>query len=146
MHEPLTSSLLAELIADLQVAFPRGASGAKPAALADVYRNGLRGLSGDSVREAVRRAIQSEQYFPKVARLREIASSYDRQRTANVRHSGAWNQCGVCGARVHMQEYFKSSGKKDDQGEWIMVFAGRREVLTHDMRAHGIREHLEEVA
>lgn len=100
MHEPLTTQLLLDLLAQLHVAFPRTIGKENPAMMADVYRNGLRGVSGDAVREAVARCVQDDQYFPKVSRLREIARMIDARRSGAVRRAASWDECGVCGARV----------------------------------------------
>jgi hypothetical protein len=81
MPEPLTSQLVRECLEKLTIAFPRTVG--NPAAMADIYRDGLRGLSGDSVREAVRRAIQEEEYVPKVAKLREIATAWEKVNRAH---------------------------------------------------------------
>src|SRR3954471_8544881 len=107
MPEPLTSSLLVEELGKLMIAFPRNATSKDPVPLADVYRNGLHGLSGDSVRFAVGRAIQEDEHFPKVARLRELASDWSRRTNAVidlVTRSSDELTCSVCGARAERHE------------------------------------------
>lgn len=79
MPEPLTTQLVAEQVQKLLAAFPsRNVAGQNVVHTADVYRNGLRGLSGDSLRAAVDLSIQQDSYFPKVARLRELAQQWAR--------------------------------------------------------------------
>jgi hypothetical protein len=82
MSEPLTAHLVVECIEKLLVAFPRTIG--KAATMADVYRNGLRGLSGDGVRFAVDRIIQEDTYFPKVARIREVARAWEHVNRATI--------------------------------------------------------------
>jgi hypothetical protein len=74
--EALSSQLMLECLDKLLIAFPRTIGKAKD--MAAVYREGLRGLSGDGVRYAVDRIIQDDSYFPKVARIREIARAWER--------------------------------------------------------------------
>jgi hypothetical protein len=126
MFEPLTTSLLLELIEKLNVAFPRARGAISPAALADVYRNGLHGLSGDAVRDAVARCIERDQYFPKVAGLRVLAAAFDKRRAINMQQhrSGDMDQCPICFARAEMH--------------------GNRSIITHDRRSHGLKDYDQE--
>ena len=83
MTEPLTLQLVVEELRRLHVAFPQNIGmRSNPSGTAEVYRNGLRGLSGSSLRVAVDRCIQDEQYFPKVAKLREIAGAWTKHNEA----------------------------------------------------------------
>lgn len=143
MREPLTSPLLTELIEKLHVAFPRNIGKQNPAMMVDVYRNGLRGVGGDSVREAVERLIQTEQYFPKVAQIREAAMAYDRQRTVTARVSNDPDECGVCGARVKEVPCYRTTDAIGEDGQKVREYIGSRLNMTHDPRMHGIRENQE---
>lgn len=78
MREPLTLELMGEMLARLRAAFPRSTKDPAPATTVEVYRNGLRGLSGTAIRAAVDRVIQEDEYFPKVARLRDLAHAWMR--------------------------------------------------------------------
>lgn len=79
MTEPLTLQLVMEELRRLHVAFPQNIGmRSNPSGTAEVYRNGLRGLSGSALRVAVDRCIQDEQYFPKVAKLRELAGAWTK--------------------------------------------------------------------
>lgn len=79
MAEPLTTQLVAELMQTLLTAFPsRNLAGNNIVHTAEIYRDGLTGLSGDSVRAATKRCIQEDTYFPKVARLRELAAGWEK--------------------------------------------------------------------
>lgn len=146
MPEPLTSSLLMELIARLDAAFPRRIGEKNPTMTADVYRNGLRGLSGDSVRHAVDRCIETEEYFPKVSKLRELAKAWDVQRTVTLRHEVSWDVCPFCGARAVWTDCYRLTGEKDadgkllrdSEGQPLRVFSATRLVITHDRRGHGV--------
>jgi hypothetical protein len=85
MPEPLTTSLVGELLTKLSAAHPRSLYKANPVHMCEVYRNGLRGLSGDAVRFAVDRSIQEDKDFPKVARLRELGTEWQKRNQATVR-------------------------------------------------------------
>lgn len=109
MPEPLTSQLVAEQLQKLLVAFPRNLGSQNPAMMADVYRNGLRGLSGDAVRAAVDRAIQEDEYFPKVARLREAATAWQRYNTTTLAPKFAKDDrwCDRCQSRAEWLERWR---------------------------------------
>lgn len=98
MAEPLTLELMAELLADLQHAFPRSRKDANPARTIEVYRNNLRGLSGSAVRAAVARSIGEDDGFPHVARLRDLAHAWTRanEATAEARFDVNPRWCAVC--------------------------------------------------
>lgn len=102
MREPLTSGLLAEQLKRLLAVFPTRLASQNPAFMAETYKEGLRGIDGEALREAVTICIQTDQYFPKVARLRELANEWMRRNRAEAVavNKGAWNICGVCGAEA----------------------------------------------
>lgn len=101
MAEPLTSALVAELMPRLYAAFPRAIRGDERY-VHDTYRNGLRGLSGDAVRAAVDVVIREDTYFPKVARLREVAAAWQRRASPPdiTYRKVPWNECATCGAKA----------------------------------------------
>jgi hypothetical protein len=154
MSEPLTSSLLMDLIARLHAAFPRTIGKENPAMMADVYRNGLRGLSGDAVRHAVDRCIQTEEYFPKVSQLREIAKAWDVKRMVTLRHEESWDVCTVCGVRAQWTDCYRATGEKgpdgkllrDAEGRPLRVYTATRLHLEHDPRQHGVLAKQEQTA
>lgn len=104
MVEPLTTALVLEELQRLHVAFPQNLGmRANPTGTADVYRNGLRGLSGDAVRAAADRAIQEGEFFPKVAKLRELAQAWMRHNqptSSAVAASHDDTYCPVCRSRA----------------------------------------------
>lgn len=160
MPEPLTTQLLREELEKLIIAFPRTASAPNPMAMADVYRNGLSGLSGDSIRFAVNRAIQEDEHFPKVARLREIATEWSRRTNAVIERMTSSDsadelRCHVCGAvatdktwerrkmRItqragHSLDHYEWELDEKGQPIWEEVFIKDHLVMTHDARKHGI--------
>ena len=98
-REPLTTPLVAELMQKLLTAFPsRNVAGQNLAHTAEIYRDGLKGLSGDALRAAVDRAIQEDTYFPKVARLRELAAAWERHNRVEMPTPADTDPlwCGVC--------------------------------------------------
>lgn len=145
MPEPLSHALLADVIEKLNVAFPRNLGKQNPAMMAEVYRNGLRGLGGDAVRYAVDRLIQTEQYFPKVAQIREVAHQWQRQHVVEVQRDRADpSRCHICGARETERPIYRNTGKKDEAGEEIREYLGQRVVLEHDRRAHHVYDNSEQ--
>lgn len=98
MAEPLTLELMLELLPKLYVAFPRTLGKDQVRATAVVYRDGLRGLSGDGVRAAVDRVIREDQFFPKVARIRELTREWEKvnRASAAVIDGPKSRRCPVC--------------------------------------------------
>lgn len=84
MAEPLTLQLVGDLLKQLHVAFPRNIGMQNPQLMAETYRNGLRGLPGDAVRWAVNKVIEEDQYFPKIARLRQLAHGWMKANMVQV--------------------------------------------------------------
>ncbi len=154
MHEPLTTQLVVELLQKLLAAFPRNLGSQNPTMMADVYRNGLGGIEGEAVRAATDIAIQNDQYFPKVARLRELATEWTRRNraTASVGIEPAWDVCAVCGARVKEKFITRQARHPDaphpllwdgldDEGKPIPRMETLKEprwVIEHDARRHNV--------
>jgi hypothetical protein len=107
MPEPLTSQLVAELMRDLLAAFPSKHSEKNLTHTADVYRNGLRGVSGDALRASVAVCIKSDSYFPKVARLRELATEWTKRNTVAPLIVKDSRVCRVCGVEPYPQQRWK---------------------------------------
>jgi hypothetical protein len=152
--EPLTTQLLVEILKDLQAAFPN-AKGIDVIRQAEVYRNGLTGLSGDGVRAAARNAIQEDQYFPKVSRLRAYAASYDKRAIVTYRGpEPEWGVCPICFRRVELLPYYRDTKEIDPAtrkpkcdpttGKPLQVYAGEREHLIHDRIRHHVYENAEQ--
>lgn len=129
MPEALTSQLVAEELKRLLAAFPRNLGGQNPTMMAEVYKGGLRGIDGDALRGAVQSCIQTDTYFPKVARLREAAAEWTRRNRPAIAAilKGSWDTCGVCGARA----------LPTDKG---------RTTMLHDAERHNVRPDIEDVA
>lgn len=144
MVEPLTTALILDLLPKLLVAFPSKLSSQNIGHTADVYRNGLRGLSGSAVREAIDTCIRTDEYFPKVARIRELASVIDRKRNqaAIAARLTTWDTCGVCGARATTHPAYVIV--KDAKGVETRQQVGERLDLVHLPGPHGIREQAQE--
>lgn len=125
MPEPLTSSLLGELLKQLHAAFPRNVAMQNPQLVADTYRNGLRELSGDAVRWAVDRVIREDEYFPKVARLRDLAYQWQRanQATIDAEIPRPTSWCDAC--RTVARPARRWRPRIDKQGRRILDGTGR---------------------
>jgi len=119
MAEPLTLQLVAELLGDLDAAYPRHIKPENTQATAHVYRNGLSGLSGDAVRYAVKRAMQESEYFPKIAKLRELAESWERHNlksSTTVLMDRDPLYCPACTGRA--TERVRWSPMVDEKDQW----------------------------
>lgn len=125
MAEPMTLELVLEVLRKLAAAFPGRMDDKALTLRADVYRNGLAGLSGDALRWAAKTVIQEDQYFPKVARLRDLASRWQRANTATIeaqiqRPSG-W--CEGCQSVAKPEKRWRP--KITERGQRILDGAGR---------------------
>lgn len=107
MPELLTTAVVAEELGKLVTAFPSNIAAKKnPAMLATTYREGLQGIDADALRGAVQMAIREDVYFPKVARLRELAGRWTKHNRPSfaTRREERWDVCLVCGARAEPTE------------------------------------------
>jgi hypothetical protein len=84
MPEPMTLELVLDVLRMLAAAFPGRMDDRALMRRADVYRDNLQGMSGDALRWAAKIAIQEDSYFPKVARLRALATRWTVANTATV--------------------------------------------------------------
>lgn len=168
MRELLTTQIVAEGIGKLVVAFPGNlAAKTNPAMLADTYRRGLEGLDGDAVRAAIDICIREDVYFPKVARLREVAGEWTRRNRFSVeaRIEERWDVCRVCGARAKQEmitrpllhdrggaeHYVTTKGEKIPRRDLLLAQQGgavfvmetvlsERTVINHDANRHHVRQ------
>jgi hypothetical protein len=143
MAEPLTVQLVLEELKRLHVAFPQNVGmRTNPTGTADVYRNGLRGLSGDAVRAAASVIIQNDQYFPKVARLRELATEWTKRnaRALAPTHPVAWNVCPICFATaepIEIERYVVDArGRRTGAIEKVISLCS---YMQHDPARHHVQ-------
>lgn len=130
MPEPLTTTLVMEELQRLHVAFPNNIGmRTSPAKTAEVYRNGLRGLSGDAVRAAADRVIQDDEFFPKVAKLRELATVWMKHNQPSS--ADAFEQdplwCPRCRTRATIRERWRP--KVDGRFQPIVTRDGQYMLL-----------------
>lgn len=132
MPEPLTLSLVVELLKDLHVAFPSATRGKSPEETASVYRNGLNDMSGDAVRWAVGEAIRTHEFFPKVAQLRDLASRrLQAQGIAALQiHEADPLYCRGCRSKSRYETRWRP--KIDERGQRITDRAGRVAVEVYE--------------
>ena len=132
MHAPLTMPIVAKLLGDLHLAFPAGLRGMQdPGRTADLYFRGLNTLPADAVSWAVQKVIEEDNFFPKIARLRELAHSWTKRNSMSFgRTSDASDPdvCQVCGARA--QTILITRYRR----EWVGEPAKLVEVLGEDGR------------
>jgi hypothetical protein len=104
MPETLTVEILVEQLRRLRLAFPTHAGTKTPEQIietAEVYRDGLHGISGEALRAAVRIAIETEKFFPKVVDLRTLAAEWMRRHAPHAEQElkdPLW--CPRCRSRV----------------------------------------------
>ncbi len=138
-HDPITSPILLECLERLDAAFPRGrVSTMKPGMRAEIYRDGLKGVTATALREAVKRVIQDDIFFPKAARLREVARAVDRELIAKNPRVEAWDKCRLCGADVTWHDVYFDT-RDEATGITAPKFAGRRFVMQHLEQGHSLR-------
>lgn len=85
MPELLTVAILVEQLKRLRLAFPSHQGMKTPEqtiATAEVYLDGLRGISADALRAATKTAIETEKFFPKIVDLRTLAAEWTRRHSA----------------------------------------------------------------
>jgi hypothetical protein len=85
MSEAITKLFVLEQLRRLHVAFPSH-SGMKhnPEATAREYCDAMHGLTGESLRAAVKIWMENEKFFPKIAELRAFAWEWTRRNRAEV--------------------------------------------------------------
>ncbi len=122
----LTLPLIVDVLRDLRINFPGKRDGQDIQRQAEIYREGLTGISADGLRHASRRAIQEDAFFPKVARLRELAASYDAyQRNSQPATAADEARCRNCGEdfrliRKHRPFFGKlANGDPDHRRGWL---------------------------
>lgn len=158
-YEPLTTQLVAEMLQQLLVAFPSKHSERNLAHTAEVYRSGLRGVAGDALRGAVDVAIKTDNFFPKIARLRELALEWEKRNrvVAVTQRKESWDVCAICGAQAY--ERTGMAQDRDAHGELLwdgkdengkpkpkMVPTPPRWIIDHNPRGHNVFRESEEAA
>jgi hypothetical protein len=100
MRETLTAAIVAEAIKELRLVFPGRKQDEQVAAVAEVYLKGLAGIDAEAFRAAVKFCIANDSYFPKIARLREVAGEWVRRNRATIEPSFTRHPlaCPICGA------------------------------------------------
>jgi hypothetical protein len=136
MNEPLTTGIVAEVLEQLLIALPTTRSKIPLPRLAETYRNGLVGVSGSALRWAAKTSIQEDTYFPKVARLRELATRFEQaNRPATGTLASVTTHCQVChGAYEHQRRWRPMLSDEKNlpvtsyDGVWLMLETFARDV------------------
>lgn len=109
MPDALTLDRMAELLATLDVAFPKGHS-QDTGALLHLYFEQLQRFSGEAVHHAVSLAIAEDEWFPKVARLRTLATAWARENewkpAAVEARDETWDRC-ACGGAMRYVDWWR---------------------------------------
>lgn len=132
MPELLTPAIMIGILRDLSAVFPAKITDEQLVRRAQVYRDGLVGFDADAVGHAARRAIQEDNFFPKVARLRELAAAYvtyHRQHSANV--VGAIDDpmfCPRCQSRFADRRRWRPQ-VDPESGRWLVSADGQYVLL-----------------
>lgn len=93
MNTPLTVELVVEVMRDLHSAFPGKMDDAALVRRAHVYRDNLNGISGDALRWAAKQVIREDNFFPKIARLRQLAQRWQQHNQPPSATAGAGDTC-----------------------------------------------------
>ncbi len=146
MRQPLTTDVVMSELNRLHAAFPRNLGKQDPLMMASVYKEGLRGVETDALRGAVDISIQSDQFFPKVARLRELAHEWMKRNRASFAPAlvASWDTCGICGAKALPRMITRP--KKDGAKGELETVESRSLYMDHDPKMHNVREEAEGVA
>lgn len=143
MREPLTTELVLEVLRDLQSAFPgTKMTDSQVVRRAEIYRQNLEGVSGAALRWAMRASIQEDEYFPKVSRLRELATRWTKGNTVDTSTTfGEVRNCRGCHQPFASEKRFRPRTTLADgygypltspDGAWLML-----EMFTRDVcRCH----------
>lgn len=141
MHEPLTLELTVDVLRDLSAAFPQKMDDKAMVRRAEVYRNNLQGLSGSALRWAAKTSIQEDSFFPKIARLRELAN---RWTTANAPQSVSLpagnNHCSRCNTSFEWRKQWRpkvtlggwGNIQLTADGQWLFLVSYERSLCKCD--------------
>jgi hypothetical protein len=139
MTDYLTTSLVLDELKRLHIAFPNNIGmRSNPGGTAEVYRNGLRGLTGEAVRAAADQAIQNEEYFPKVAKLRELAWTWTKHHAPTPAEQFETDPmwCARCKSRASIRERWRPKVDKHWQpiitkdGQFMLLEPYTRELCN----------------
>jgi hypothetical protein len=122
MPEMLSAVLVLEQLGKLRNAFPNTRDNRSPAAVAELYREHLAGVSADALRAAVTRVIREDEFFPKVSRLRgvafEVEAARERERRAHDVSSVREDEqlCPNCRQRYYARNNYAPRMDRDEHG------------------------------
>ena len=158
---PVTRDLVTSLLTDLLTAWPYDRRAKSLEKTADLYLRALGNLPAEAVRWAGNRAIEDDEKFPTIARIRGLALEYQKRTSAPaafVAPPAHPYTCSICGATAQHVEVTRFKREfitgPDGRGVWRFVLdaAGKhiREtvmsqglVTIHDRERHGIVERAE---
>lgn len=141
MHEPLTLELTVDVLRDLSAAFPQKMDDKQMVQRAEIYRNNLDGLSGSALRWAAKASIREDSFFPKVARLRELAQQWTvANAPARVSLPGTPTECVCCHQRFEWRKAWRPMVTLNGwghvvtsaDGQWLMLASYERSRCACD--------------
>lgn len=125
MPEAVTTELVVSMLRDLSVAFPARMGDAELMRRADIYRDNLTGFPGEALRWAAKQSIQEDKFFPKVARLRELAMRWQSANRvtveARLEEPSGW--CQGCKTVARVETRYRP--RLDKNGRRILDERGR---------------------
>jgi hypothetical protein len=151
MRETATYAIVGEQLERLLQAFPRRTGGQDLKTLTNVYYQGLQELEADALRASVDICIKNDQFFPKIARLREVAGEWMKRNRAAFSIGGqakSWDTCHICGAKVESRPVIRQARDSNDSRRLLFDATGaplmetlqaERYYITHNAQAHGVR-------
>lgn len=126
MPELLTPEFVVAQLRDLAAAHPVRLDEKALVRRADVYYRGLEGLTGEALKHAVKKSLQTDKFFPKIARLRELALAYTLANHPTVMEINLERPSGWCdGCQSVAREQRRWRPRIDRKGRRILDGAGR---------------------
>lgn len=137
MLEPLTLELVVEVMRDLHSAFPSRMDDKALVRRAEVYRNNLEGVSGAALRYAAKRAVREESFFPKIAKLRDFARTWEQHNQAAVTIASAGDKCRN-GHAFRWEKRWRP--KRTHEGWGVLELSADREWLLLEQYSRSLCE------
>jgi hypothetical protein len=136
VHEPMTLELVVTVLRDLQAAFPSKMDDKALVRRAEVYRDNLNGVSGQALRWAAKQAIQEDNFFPKISRLRDLATRWTiaNPPTATFSAGTKDKQCARCRVPFEVEKRYRPARKDSGWGPLIVSADGKWLILEQYTR------------
>jgi hypothetical protein len=130
MPELINKRIMLELLSELTAVWPSRMDDEQQVRRAQVYRDALIGFDEAAVRHAVKRVIQEDSFFPKPARLRELAQAYVAyHRRADAGKVVESSRCTTCGEEFQYRVHWRPATSKTMPIRWLVTACGQYLLL-----------------